>query len=763
MAFAPKRQFPWQAPSGKLDPTLAGVRTSVEEIIKTDEISPEGVLLAQNDGTDPMGLEPNKAEACSEQRTPAESTSQRYARAYHGSVYERDEPLTALHRLSAKHIRRNRRRGQTPNKVLPTIVMPLASLNAWGMMATVPTRATAAGSVTPSEYNIILHGLADTGASRTCISEQALKKFPKAERHLREATCRASVIDNKPIRILGEKTIHFRLCNKDVQVNALVMPAATAELILGLDIMRREGLLIDTGRMTLRHPITGESQALQESRPPIPSYGVTLAQDLTIKPGWCGVAALAVDTDNANLVGLLEPGERLVRRYQCGFQPQMVQTDSEWSVGTLRTHIANPTTRCITIPKGETVAELSAVDIDLVRAIGLSCIRTEETGPRGSRDEARLQSISSQLALCSATATDQEVNVEQVVDQCIAAATAITPVALQDDPAKSALVNYDGESSESDTGIGDLPTEDKPLHDLSNGQAEKGVASFKQMLKTLVDVRAGDWHLYIPELQVLYNGSINATTGVAPCTLATGSNPRSPARIAMQRWAGVLPKAMESTREDFVTRMQSIRYQVYRKLVKAVNKTMDRLAPAQKRVEFKVGQRVKRRLHFATTSDLYSTALPKSLDARWAGPYEVLQVLKPAGVSYVIKRLRDGLRIVEHHSKLAPYFSANDPATRTFAEEPVELPSVDQLTLKPSPLESAKYGLDPVADPESSADEENSDRIPSSLPYELRPKEPVTTTLTNNVQDPAEASEGEITPSATRPKRATIQPNRLYM
>lgn len=257
-------------------------------------------------------------------------------------------------------------------------------------------------------------------------------------------------------------------------------------------------------------------------------------------------------------------------------------------------------------------------------------------------------------------------------------------------------------------------------HPQSNGQAEKGVASFKQMLKTLVDVRAGDWHLYIPELQVLYNGGINATTGVAPCTLATGSNPRSPARIAMQRWAGILPKTLTRSPDDFVTHMQTVRYRVYRKLVKAVNQTMDRLAPAQKRVQFEVGQRMKRRLHFPTTSDLYATALPRSLDARWAGPYEILHVLQPAGVSYAIKRLRDNMRMVEHHSKLAPYFSAYDPATRTVAEEPYELPSVEHITLKPSPLECAKYALNPVVDPESSEDEGGLVNVPRSLPYDLQ-------------------------------------------
>lgn len=265
-------------------------------------------------------------------------------------------------------------------------------------------------------------------------------------------------------------------------------------------------------------------------------------------------------------------------------------------------------------------------------------------------------------------------------------------------------------------------------HPQSNGLAEKGVASFKQMLKTLVDLRAGDWDLYIPELQVLYNGSTNATTGIAPCFVAGGANPRAPARIAMERWTGILPNTAVCSRSDFATQMQAVRAKVYRKLLIAVNTHMDRLAPTRERAEFKVGQIVKRRLFTPTTVTMYDSILPRSMDARWKGPYIIEKIIEPARVAYVVRKLfpkstdTEPATVIEHHCKLAPYYTAYDPATRSFTKEPRALPDVHDLSGPPlltkdpnnSPIAAHDPDAGPTAQTESTLPDPPVDTSPAS-------------------------------------------------
>jgi hypothetical protein len=185
-------------------------------------------------------------------------------------------------------------------------------------------------------------------------------------------------------------------------------------------------------------------------------------------------------------------------------------------------------------------------------------------------------------------------------------------------------------------------------HPQTDGQTEKANRTLEEMARHYVNYAQNNWDELLPGIEHAYNSSVHAATGESPFVLTYGQAPQSLTDLM------ILPSetAVESVSE-FVKRMQDMAGKAKEAIEKA-NKSAELYSNKSRRdFQFGVGDKV-----LLSTKYFLPDAFrerKRKLTAKFAGPYEVKQVVSPVAFRLA---LPPGTKAhdVFHTSMLKPYF-----------------------------------------------------------------------------------------------------------
>lgn len=189
-----------------------------------------------------------------------------------------------------------------------------------------------------------------------------------------------------------------------------------------------------------------------------------------------------------------------------------------------------------------------------------------------------------------------------------------------------------------------------PEHPQSNGLVERWNATFKSMLRHVVNEHSRDWDRYIPCLLWAYREVPNETTGVSPFELMFGRIPTGPLSILERTWAGewIPPAGLNKPAIEYLTDLRC-------RMAEAADRA--RVCAEERQAAYAHQHNLRARTKTFNVGDKVLVLEPETsgkLKARWRGPAIVKE--RKRSDSYIVK-LDDERPKWVHANKLRPYIT----------------------------------------------------------------------------------------------------------
>jgi hypothetical protein len=196
-------------------------------------------------------------------------------------------------------------------------------------------------------------------------------------------------------------------------------------------------------------------------------------------------------------------------------------------------------------------------------------------------------------------------------------------------------------------------------HPQTDGQTERTIRTFQQILRVYVGPGHDNWCDCLPIAEGAYNSSVSSSTGVSPFTAVYGREPRTPTTAA-------LPATAPSDNDDYLTRLVSTHASVHANLEKAKAQQSAQADAHRRPLTFAVGDRVRLSTENITLRDQPS----KKFKDRYIGPFTVAQVISPVVYRLTLPPSHGRLHPVFHVSMLQPWHDDDEHPSRTQPERP---------------------------------------------------------------------------------------------
>lgn len=210
-------------------------------------------------------------------------------------------------------------------------------------------------------------------------------------------------------------------------------------------------------------------------------------------------------------------------------------------------------------------------------------------------------------------------------------------------------------------------------HHQANGLPERFMSTLLSALRCYCNTRGTDWDLYLPSIELAYNSSKHASTGMSPIELDIGVTARLPINLSR-------PEHITGENDSAAAVLDRIHVneiEAFKAMLAAQERDKLTVDASRKDERYDVGD-----FAWLDTQDLQSMKLPggKKLRSRWTGPFEISQV---DGELNVKLKLPDDWQIhdVIHVSRLKRAHGRDDdrfpveedPANDDHAEESLDL------------------------------------------------------------------------------------------
>ena len=194
------------------------------------------------------------------------------------------------------------------------------------------------------------------------------------------------------------------------------------------------------------------------------------------------------------------------------------------------------------------------------------------------------------------------------------------------------------------------------FHPQSDGQTERTNQTIERMLRTFVSTDQTQWERLLPALELAFNTTPNASTGLSPFQIVTGENPRTGKSYELLTYYKTPP--MHKQFRMWVAR-------AVKHLMRAQQQQQEYANKHRREVTFQIGDKV-----WLSTYHLPTEGCSKFKE-RFIGPFQVIKVVSP--VAYKLQ-LPPTINVhpVFHVSLLKPYIEHPDMQRRTLRWEPWE-------------------------------------------------------------------------------------------
>lgn len=165
-------------------------------------------------------------------------------------------------------------------------------------------------------------------------------------------------------------------------------------------------------------------------------------------------------------------------------------------------------------------------------------------------------------------------------------------------------------------------------HPETDGQSERTNQSMERYLRSYVNENQNDWVDWLPMAEFAHNNQVSASTGVTPFYSNLGRHPRMDAIVKEKTSRSDQPSKVKLEAErarDFAGQLSTLHQQLRQSLALAQCDQAD-AANTKRRVQntYSVGDKV-----FVSTKNLPTTRPSKSLDFKYAGPFEIISAVSP--------------------------------------------------------------------------------------------------------------------------------------
>ena len=210
--------------------------------------------------------------------------------------------------------------------------------------------------------------------------------------------------------------------------------------------------------------------------------------------------------------------------------------------------------------------------------------------------------------------------------------------------------------------LGIRKSRSSPYHPQGAGIVERSNRTIKDQLAKYVTDQGGEWDTHIHQLQLAYNTSVHATTGLTPYFVMHGREARMPANITCSVPTPTFPSPMEYV-TDLTSRLRKAIEYINKNCKSAQRRQKECYDTKTKLIRYNTGDLVW--LHDPTTSR-------NKLDPNWKGPFSILSS-SDDGLNYRIVDIHDDRnRKLVHHNRLK-MFRARMPNTKN-GQYPKHLP-----------------------------------------------------------------------------------------
>ena len=202
-------------------------------------------------------------------------------------------------------------------------------------------------------------------------------------------------------------------------------------------------------------------------------------------------------------------------------------------------------------------------------------------------------------------------------------------------------------------------------HPQTDGQSERTIGTFEEMVRPYVCYLQSDWDLYLAQLEFAYNNSIHDATGQTPFYIATGQHPVGLADVLLS----TPPETLIPPSVHDIISSTNQATALARQAISSMNAHMSQTVNAHRRpVDFSVGQLV-----LLSTQNLRlpgGSLRTKKLSNKWIGPFRVLSRLADGRAYTLDLPAHMKLHPTFHVSFLKPYFPNRFPARASSPAHP---------------------------------------------------------------------------------------------
>ena len=177
----------------------------------------------------------------------------------------------------------------------------------------------------------------------------------------------------------------------------------------------------------------------------------------------------------------------------------------------------------------------------------------------------------------------------------------------------------------------------------SDGKSENRIKTLRTMMRAFAAEYGEDWTRQLPMFEMIYNNSVNATTGKTPFELNYGYNPTTPLEILAGRNSKV------ESADDFVDHWKEVAEKAKIAIDTAQISQKEQADKHRRDIEFEEGERV-----LLSTKHIHQYS---KKDPTFIGPYKIIK--KYSAVTYKLE-LPDGMKLhpTFHISKLKKYIES---------------------------------------------------------------------------------------------------------